>query len=120
VDVAAFIGYRQKKVLGAILAPIAVCLPGALLVLALATVLGMAAQVPVVQSAFVGIRVAVCALLTASVANLLLGSVKRWWQLGLAAAAFAVVAIFGQNPAWVVLGAGALGLCWSFRKGGSK
>jgi len=120
VDVAAFIGYRQKKVAGAILAPIAVCLPGALLVLALATVLGMAAQYPLVQSAFVGIQVAVCALLTASVANLLLGSVKRWWQLCLAAAAFAVVAIFGQNPAWVVLGAGALGLCWPFRKGGSK
>ena len=120
VDVAAFIGYRKKKAIGAIAAPIAVCLPGALIILALATVLGMAADYPVVQSAFVGIRVAVCALLTASVVNILRDSVKRWWQLGLAAAAFAVVAVFGQNPAWVVLGAGALGLCWSLRKEKSK
>ena len=120
VDVAAFIGYKQKKVVGAIVAPFAVCLPGALITLALATVLGRAAQYPLVQSAFVGIGVAVCAMITASVVNILRESVKRWWQLGVAAAAFAVVAIFGQNPAWVVLGAGALGLCWSFRKEKSK
>jgi len=120
VTVASFIGYRQKRVWGGILAPFAVCLPGMLITLVLAAVLQRAADIPLVQSAFVGIRVAVCALLTASVVNILRNSVKRWWQLSLAAAAFTVVAIFGQSPAWVVLGAGALGLCWSFGKGESK
>ena len=116
VDVAAFIGYKQKKVLGAVLAPLCVALPGVLLVLAMATVLRQVAGYPAVQSAFAGIRVAVCALITVSVVNILKESVKRWWQLGVALAAFVVVAVLGQNPAWVVLGAGLAGLFASFGK----
>jgi len=116
VDVAAFIGYRQGRALGGILAPLALCAPGAAATLILAMVMGMAGDYPVVRSAFTGIRVAVCALLTASVVNIARESIKRWWQLALAVVAFAVVALFGQNPAWVVLGAGVLGVCGMFGK----
>jgi len=114
VDVAAFIGHRRGKVPGAILAPLCVALPGVLLMLAMATALRQVAGHPAVQSAFAGIRVAVCALITVSVVNILRESVKRWWQLGVAVAAFVVVAVLGQNPAWVVLGAGLAGLFGSF------
>jgi len=114
VDVAAFIGYRRGKIPGAILAPLCVALPGVLLVLAMATALRQVAGVPAVQSAFAGIRVAVCALITVSVVNILKESVKRWWQLSVALASFVVVAVLGQNPAWVVLGAGLAGLFSSF------
>jgi chromate transporter len=116
VDVAAFIGYRQKKTLGAIVAPLCVSLPGVLLVLAIATALRQVADVPVVRSAFAGINVAVCALVTVSLVNILRESVKRWWQLGVTLAAFVIVAVLGQNPAWVVLGAGLAGLFGSFGK----
>ena len=110
VDVAAFIGYKQGKVLGAVLAPLCVALPGVLIVLAMATALRQVAGHPAVRSAFAGIRVAVCALITVSVVNIVRDSVKRWWQLGVAVAAFVVVAVLGRNPAWVVLGAGLAGL----------
>jgi chromate transporter len=110
VDVAAFIGYRRKGVAGAVAAPLAVMLPGVLLVLALAAALRQAAGIPWVQSAFAGVRVALCALITGSVWNILRESVKRWWHLAIAAAAFVVVAVFGANPVWVVAGAAALGL----------
>jgi len=120
VDVAAFIGYRQKKTLGAIVAPLCVVLPGVLLVLLMATLLQQVADVPAVRSAFAGIRVAVCALITVSLVNILRESVKRWWQLGVALASFAVVAVLGQNPAWVVLGAGLGGLFGSFGSFGKK
>jgi len=116
VDVAAFIGYKQGKTLGAIVAPLCVALPGVLIVLALATVLGQVSGYPAVQSAFAGIRVAVCALITVSVVNILRESVKRWWQLGVAAATFVFVAVLGQDPMWVVLGAGLAGLFGSFGK----
>jgi len=114
VDVAAFIGYRQKKTLGAIVAPLCVALPGVLLVLVMATALRQVAGYPAVQSAFAGIRVAVCALVTVSLVNILRESVRRWWQLGVTLAAFVIVAVLGQNPAWVVLGAGLAGLFGSF------
>ncbi|MDR0530970.1 MAG: chromate transporter [Oscillospiraceae bacterium] len=110
VDVAAFIGYRKGKVPGAVLAPLGVITPGVVLMLLVATVLRHATDIPLVQSAFAGVRVAVCALLTASVVNIVRESTKRWWQLLLTAAAFVVVAIFGANPVWVVLGAVILGL----------
>ncbi len=120
VDVAAFIGYRKKKALGAVLAPLCVALPGMLIVLLLATILQQFAAYPAVQSAFSGIRVAVCALITVSVVSILRESVKRWWQLGVALAAFVVVAVLGQSPVWVVLGAGLAGLFSSFWKPGTK
>jgi len=116
VDVAAFIGYRQKKTLGAIAAPLCVALPGVLLVLVIATVLRQVEDVPVVKSAFAGINVAVCALITVSLVNILAESVKRWWQLGVTIAAFVIVAVLGRNPAWVVLGAGLAGLFAPFGK----
>ena len=115
VDVAAFIGYHQAGAPGAVLAPLCVVLPGVLLVLAMATLLRQVADYPLVKSAFAGIRVAVCALITVSVVNILRDSVKRWWQLGVALAAFTVVAVLGQNPAWVVLGAGLAGLFGSWK-----
>ncbi|MDR2525418.1 MAG: chromate transporter [Oscillospiraceae bacterium] len=110
VDVSAFIGYRLKKVLGAIVAPLGVISPGFALVLMMATVLQRFAEYPAVQSAFVGVRVAVCAMITVSVTRILRESIKNWLQLALALAAFAAVAMFGSNPAWVVLGAALLGL----------
>jgi len=116
VDVAAFIGYKKGRIPGAILAPLCVALPGVLLVLAMATALRQLAGVPAVRSAFAGIRVAVCALITVSVINILKESVKRWWQLGVAAATFVFVAVLGQDPVWVVLGAGLAGLFSSFGK----
>ena len=116
MDVAAFIGYKRGKTLGAIVAPLCVALPGVLIVLAMATVLRQVSGYPAVQSAFAGIRVAVCALITVSVVNILRESVKRWWQLGVAAATFVFVAVLGQDPMWVVLGAGLAGLFGSFGK----
>ena len=120
VDVAAFIGYRKKKTLGAIVAPLCVVLPGVLLVLVMATALRQVAEYPAVQSAFAGIRVAVCALVTVSLVNILKESVKRWWQLGVTIAAFVIVAVLGQNPVWVVVGAGLAGLFASFGSSGKK
>ncbi|MDR3313430.1 MAG: chromate transporter [Oscillospiraceae bacterium] len=110
VDVSAFIGYRLKKTLGAVIAPLGVISPGFGIMLLLATVLQQVADYPAVQSAFVGVRVAVCALITVSVVNILRESVRNLWQLAVALLAFVVVAVFGANPAWVVLGAALLGL----------
>jgi chromate transporter len=115
VDVSSFIGYRVCGVAGAVAGPFAVMLPGFLLMLLMATVLRGVAEIQLVQSAFVGIRVAVCALITASVVHIVRESVGRWWQIVLLVSSFALVAILGINPAWVVVGAGVLGLFGSFR-----
>ncbi len=113
VDVSTFIGYRLKKTLGALVAPLAVITPGFCLMALIAALLRQVAHHTAVQSAFVGVRVAVCVLITVSVANILRESVKNFWQLMLALLAFAAVAVFGANPVWVVFGAVLLGLAQS-------
>lgn len=118
VDVAAFIGYRKRRALGAAVAPFAVVLPGMLLVLLLAAALGQIAEYPAARSAFAGVRIAVCALITGSVVNILRESVKRWWQLGITIAAFIVVAVLGANPAFVVLGAVFIAMFGQLRRKG--
>jgi chromate transporter len=110
VDVSTFIGYRMKKTLGAVTAPLGVITPGLIVMVLLSTVLRFLTAYPAMQSAFVGIRVAVCAMITASVVRILRESVKNLWQLGLAVISFLVVAVFGANPVWVVVGACLAGL----------
>ena len=120
VTVSAFIGWRQKKALGAILGPLAVILPGVVIVLMLATALSFVADHPAVQSALAGVRVAVAALVTVSVVNILRDTVKRWWQAAIAVAAFIPVAVFGTNPAWVVVSAALIGLLGAWRACGGQ
>jgi len=115
VTVSAFIGWRQKRFLGAILGPLAVVVPGVVIVIVLATGLSFVAEHPAVQSALVGVRVAVAALVTVSVINILRDSIKRWWQILIAVAAFIPVAVFGTNPAWVVVATAVIGLFGAWR-----
>jgi len=115
VTVSAFIGWRQKKVPGAILGPVMVILPGLMIVLLLATVLNFVADHPVVQSALVGMRVAVAALVTVAVVNIVRGTVKHWWEIAIAVTAFVPVALFGTNPIWVVAAAALIGLFGAWR-----
>jgi chromate transporter len=102
-------------VLGAILAPLAVILPGLIIVLILATALYFIADHHIVQSALAGMRVAVAALVVAAVVNILRGSIRHWWQILIAVAAFVPVALFGANPVWVVAAAALIGLFGAWR-----
>ena len=116
VTVSAFIGWRQKKFLGAVIGPVAVVFPGLVIVLLLATALSFVADNPAVQSALAGVRVAVAALVTVSVINILRDSLRHWRQAIIAIAAFVPVAIFGTNPAWVVVSAAIVGLLGAWHR----
>lgn len=122
VTVSCFIGWRQKKVLGALLSPVAVVLPGLMVTLLLATALSFVADHPAVQSALVGMRVAVAVLVTVAVVNIVRDSIRRWWQIFVAVAAFIPVALFGTNPAWIVAATALIGLfgAWRSKKAGDN
>lgn len=115
VTVSAFIGWQQKKVLGAIVGPIAVALPGFVIVLILSLGLNFVIDHPIAQAALAGMRVAVAALVTVAVVNIFRSQVKHWWQLLIAVAAFIPVALFGAHPAWVVASAALIGLFGAWR-----
>ena len=110
VNTATFVGYKQSKVLGAIFATIGVVFPSVVIIAAIAAVLSNFADIPAVQHAFAGIRIAVCALITSAVIKLAKSNVKSLVQILIAVAAFIVIAVFGASPVVVVIGSAVAGL----------
>ncbi len=126
VNTATLIGHKQKGAPGGIAAALGVVFPSLLIITIIAAVLENFAHIPAVQHAFAGIRVAVAALITATVIRLFKTTVltkaengrqpfnavlrQSWLQLLLCALAFVAVAVLGLSPIYVVLGAVAVGL----------
>ena len=108
INAATFVGYRQAKVLGAIVATLGVIAPSYIIITIIATVLSHFAEYPAVIHAFAGIRVAVCALIVSSVIKLAKGSLKKYWHIALAVGAFMVVALFKLSPVYVVIACAVL------------
>ena len=110
VNTATFVGYKQSKVLGAIFATVGVVFPSVVIISAIAAVLSNFADIPAVQHAFAGIRIAVCALITSAVIKLAKSNVKNLVQIIIAVAAFVIIAVFGASPVVVVIGSAVAGL----------
>ncbi|MEG1548268.1 MAG: chromate transporter [Clostridia bacterium] len=110
VNTATFVGVKERGVLGALVATLGVILPSIVIILIIAMLLNNFADIPMVQHAFAGIRVAVGALILKAVIKLFKSSVKDWFGIALCAAAFVLVAIVKISPVYVVLGAALVGI----------
>ena len=109
VNTATFVGYRRRGVLGGIVTTLGVITPSLIIITLVAALLRPYMETPYVARAFAGIRVAVAAMITASVVKLWKKSVKDTVGIALCVAAFLVVALLGSSPIWVTLGAGLFG-----------
>lgn len=79
VNTATFIGYKKKKVPGALVATAGVICPSIVIILIIASLLTTFADQPIVQHALSGIRVAVCVLILQAVVKLFKAGVKNIW-----------------------------------------
>ncbi|MCH5288212.1 MAG: chromate transporter [Christensenellaceae bacterium] len=109
VNTATFVGFKRRRVIGGITTTLGVISPSIIIITVIAMLLSNFMDIVWVQHAFAGIRVAVCALILASVVKLFKSNVKRWWHWPLAFAAFLTVS-FGLSPVWVVAATAVLGL----------
>lgn len=112
INTATFVGYKVRRVRGAIVASIGVITVPVILITLIAALLQSLAQYPIVGHIFAGIRLAVCALITASVYKLFKKSVTNVTTFALYLLAFLFVAIGGISPVFIVLGAAIIGLAW--------
>lgn len=110
VNTATFVGYKKAKVIGAIIATLGMVFPSLVIITVIAAVLSNFADIPAVQHAFSGIRIAVCALIASAVIKLAKSNVKNFIQIIIAVVAFIVIAVFGASPVVVVVGAAVAGL----------
>lgn len=109
VNTATFVGYKQHKVIGGIVATLGVVAPSLIIISVIAAVLSNFMDIMWVQHAFAGIRVAVCALIASSVWKLAKSNLKKWWNILVAVAAFVWI-VSGLSPVWVVIACGVLGV----------
>jgi chromate transporter len=108
VNTATFVGHKVKGVAGGIAATLGVISPSLVIITVIAMVLENFMDIVWVQHAFAGIRVAVCALITASVVKLFKSNVKKNWHIVLAVIAFVWVALLKLSPVYVVVGCAVL------------
>lgn len=76
VNTASFIGYYQKGILGSIVATAGVIAPSIIIITVIAALLSNFADIPVVQHALNGIRIAVCVLVANAVIKMYKSGVK--------------------------------------------
>jgi chromate transporter len=112
VNTATFVGYKVKKVIGSIVATLGVITVPTILIMLIAAVLKPLMEYEIVEHIFAGIRLAVCALITASVYKLFKKSVTNITTFALFLLAFLFVAVGGVSPVFIVLGAAITGLAW--------
>jgi chromate transporter len=126
VNIATFVGYKQKKILGAVFATVGFILPGIILVTLAALLLQNFSKIPVVQRAFAGIRLVVGALILQTIVKLASALVKK--QRGIIqnviSAAICVICftlslVWQSNPVLLVAASGLAGFfCFRAKKNG--
>lgn len=110
VNTATFIGYKHHGLLGAICATAGVVFPSLVIITIIAAFIQQFAHMPVVQDAFSGVRIAVCALVLQSVWKMAKKSVIDLPTVIILLATFVAVAFFGISPIVMVIAAGAAGI----------
>ena len=119
INVATFIGYKNRGVLGAIFSTAGMVFPSLIIITIIAAFLQNFAELPLVKNAFAGIRICVGVLV--------LNAVKTLWKKGVldkATMAIAVIVFLGiilldVSPVVFVIGSGVAG--WLVKKaGGAK
>ena len=117
INTAAFIGHKRDGWGGAAAAILGIVTAPILAILLVATVLLRFWNNPVVVNAFNGVRVAVAAVITSAVIQLMRSNVKNWIGIALCIAGFIIIAVLHLSPVFVILMAIVVGfILWGVRK----
>ena len=120
VNIATFSGYKRKGIPGGIIATIGVVVPGVSLMLLISLFIKRFAEYPIVQHAFSGIRLAVCALILDTTIKLFKGFWKDYKALIISIIAFVLSAIFSVSPVYIIPVAGLAGFLLYSPRGKNK
>lgn len=116
VNTATLIGYKQKGVIGGIVATLGIIFPSILIISLIANFIETYKSLDFIQNAFNGITVCVGALIISAVFKLWKSSISDKITLFIFIITFAVSIIFNFSPLILLLFAGLIGII----KGGKK
>ena len=109
VNMSVFVGYKLKKLPGAIMATLGVAMPSFIIILLIAMFLGKFKDNAVVASIFNGIRPAVVALIAAPVFSLARAARITWTNCWIPIASALFIYLLGVNPIYILVAAGMCG-----------
>ena len=110
VNVATFIGRKQKGVVGGVVATLGVVFPSLVIIALLAGVIQAYSELQWVKHAFAGVRVCVCVLIFNSVLKLFRKAVFDKYTLGIYLAVLAGAVFLNLSPVVFVVLAGIAGV----------
>ena len=111
VNTATFVGFKEKRLSGAIFATLGIVSPSLVIITVIAALLSNFAHIAAVQNAFAGIRVAVCVLILNSIVKLWKKSVVDKLTLGVFIAVFlGSVLLSHVSPVVFIVAAAVLGI----------
>lgn len=109
VNTATFVGYKTKKIPGAIAATLGVVTPSIIIITVIAAFLQNFAELAIVKHAFNGIRAAVCVLILNAVMNLAKKSVVDKVTFAICIGVLVLSLFTEVSPAIIIILAGCVG-----------
>lgn len=106
INISTFIGYKLKKVPGAISCTLGTALPSFLIILAIAMFFHQFQDNPIVASMFRGIRPAVVALIAVPTFNLAKRANLSWMNCWIPIVSALLIWLLGLSPIYIILAAG--------------
>ena len=116
VNTATFVGYKNKGVSGGIAATLGVVTPSVIIISLIATALTAIYDNPIIQHAFSGIGVAVCAILIQAALKLIKSGVVDKFTLIIGAVAFVLSFVFDFSTILIIIISGAAGFLYLWLK----
>ena len=113
VNTATFVGYSRAGVPGGIFATLGMVFPSLVIICTIAGILTNFADLPVVKSAFAGVRVCVCILIFNAVVKLWKGAVKDKAALCLCLLVFFLAVFLDISPVVFVIFCAAAGILFT-------
>lgn len=110
VNTATFIGYKQRGIIGGIMATLGLIFPSLVIITIIASVINNFSNLAWVQSAFVGIRIVVAALVINVVIKMLRTSIKDWIGTLIFLIALLIGLLFSISPIYTIVGAAIIGI----------
>lgn len=111
VNTATFIGYKRKGILGGIFATLGVITPSIIIITLLASVLSFFAGSEIIDHAFAGISVAVCALIIQAILKLSKSGIKDVFTAIVALISFLLIFFVDfVSPIMVIIAAAVAGV----------
>ena len=114
INISIFIGYKLRKVRGALATSLGTALPSFLIILLIAMFFHRFEDNPVVAAIFRGIRPAVVALIAVPTFNLAKSAKISWANCWIPIAGALLIWLMGVSPIYIILAAGIGG--WAYGK----